>query len=108
MRYQPCTELWCGKIRDPISNTQSLGEQIYPFDHLRGGDLTENLSIFRNLLEGNASPGLLSTVLINISSALWISGKAPSIEQGMLQAKELIDSGKVMDWLKKAETFFSK
>ena len=95
------------------SEIQSLtpnhwGEKIYPFDHLRGGDLTENLSIFRNLLKGNAPPGLLSTVLINISSALWISGKTPSIEQGMLQAKELIDSGKVMDWLKKAETFFSK
>jgi anthranilate phosphoribosyltransferase len=95
------------------SEIQSLtpdhwGEEIYPFNHLRGGDLTENLSIFRNLLEGNAPPGLLSTVLINISSALWISGKAPSIEQGMLQAKELIDSGKMMHWLKKAETFFSK
>ena len=82
-------------------------EEIYPFDHLRGGDLTENLSIFRNLLEGNAPPGLLSTVLINILGLMHFRN-SPSIEQGMLQAKELIDSGKMMQWLKKAETFFSK
>ena len=95
------------------SKIQSLtpdywGEEFHPFDHLRGGDLKENLTILKNLLEGNAPPGLLSTVLINTSTALWISGKVQSLEQGILQAKELIDSGKVMNWLKKAETFFSK
>ena len=84
------------------------GQKLYPFDHLRGGDLKENLSIFKKLLEGNAPDGLLSTVLINSSTALWVSGKVQSIEQGILHAKELIDSGKVMNWLKKAETFFSK
>jgi anthranilate phosphoribosyltransferase len=99
-----------GSVRTDIQSLtpDHWGEKLYPLEHLRGGDLKENLSIFRNLLEGNAPDGLLSTVLINISSALWISGKVKSIEQGILYAKELIDSGKVIKWLQKAETFFSK
>ena len=84
------------------------GQNQHPLEHLMGGDLKQNLSIAQKLLQGDAPAGLLSTVLINASSALWIAGKVQSIEEGVLFAKELLQSGTVANWLKRAETFFSK
>jgi anthranilate phosphoribosyltransferase len=84
------------------------GMETHPPIHLKGGDLEQNLKILQSLLSGNAPSGLLATVLMNISTALWIAGKVASLDDGISQAKELLEGGTVARWIQKAQNFFSR
>ncbi len=80
----------------------------YPVSHLTGGDLSTNLGIFKSLLSGDVPAGLFATVIMNISTALWIAKKVESIEAGVSHAKELLANGSVSKWLTLAREHFSK
>jgi anthranilate phosphoribosyltransferase len=84
------------------------GMETHPPTHLRGGNLKQNLKIFQGLLSGNAPTGLLATVHMNISTALWIAGKVASLDDGIIQAKGLLEDGTVSRWIQKAQNFFSR
>jgi anthranilate phosphoribosyltransferase len=60
-----------------------------------GGTPEENAQITRDILSGK--PGAQrDTVLMNAGAALYISGKAASIQEGVALAAETIDSGKAL------------
>ena len=80
----------------------------YPKKDLDGGTLQQNLSILKSLLNGDAPAGLRATIIINVSSALWIAGNVESIEAGILRAEELLCDGSVSRWLNKAREHFAK
>lgn len=84
------------------------GLGTFPCSDLYGGDLKQNLSILKSLLRGDCPSGLHATVLINVSSALWIAGHVESIEHGVERGKELLAGDCVTRWLSKAQDFFSK
>ena len=81
---------------------------LFPSSDLAGGSLQENLRILDDLLHGDGPPGLQATVIINVSSALWVAGVTESIEAGIERARELLNNGSVLKWIKKAQTYFSK
>ncbi len=60
-----------------------------------GGTPAENAQITRAILRGEKGPKR-DIVLINAGAALYIAGKAKSLENGILLAAELIDSGAAM------------
>lgn len=68
---------------------------------LLGGTPEENAEITRSILKGEKSPKR-DAVLMNAGASLYIGGKAPSMEDGIKLAAELIDSGKA---LKTMESF---
>lgn len=84
------------------------GMKTFPSSDLTGGDLRQNLSILHGLLNGDCPAGLKATIIVNASSALWISGKVKSIEAGIDRATELLSDGSVLRWLDKARDFFSR
>ena len=79
----------------------------YPFEHLKGGDLKENLKIMEAILSRECKPGLLASVYINAATAFVISGKVKSIGEGMELADSLIVDGKVKSWINQAAAFFA-
>ena len=65
---------------------------------MRGSTPEENAKITRNILQGERSPKR-NAVLMNAGAALYIAGKAESIQQGINLAAELIDTGKALETL---------
>lgn len=68
---------------------------------LKGGSPVENAEIVRGILNGEKGPRR-DVVLMNAGAALYVAGKAESLETGIGLAAELIDSGAA---LRKLEAF---
>ena len=71
-------------------------------EDLVGGTPQENAEITRAILKGEEKGPKRQAVCLNAGAALYIAGKAESIEKGVRRAEELIDSGAA---LKKLEEF---
>ena len=72
---------------------------------LQGGTPQENAAITRAILEGRESGAKRQAVCLNAGAALFIAGKADTMEAGVKMAESLIDSGAA---LKKLEEFMEK
>ena len=69
---------------------------------LTGGTPAENAEITKAILKGEEKGPKRQAVCLNAGAALYIAGKAASIEEGVKLAESLIDSGAA---LKKLEEF---
>ena len=69
-------------------------------DDLKGGSPAENAQITRDILSGKQGHQRNAT-LLNAGAALYIGGKADSMQDGVRLAAELIDSGKALATLEK-------
>lgn len=69
-------------------------------DDLAGGTPAENAQITRDILAGKTGPKR-DAVLMNAGAAIYMAGKAESIQAGIDLAKEMIDSGKATAQLEK-------
>ncbi|MCF2655860.1 anthranilate phosphoribosyltransferase [Lacrimispora saccharolytica] len=63
---------------------------------LEGGTPEENAKITRDILSGKDRGPKYETVLMNAGAALYISGKATDIADGIGKARELIDNGEAL------------
>lgn len=63
-----------------------------PRSALQGGDAAANAAINRGLLSGERGPKR-DAVVLNAAAALWVAGRAESVEAGLSVAQEAIDSG---------------
>ncbi len=70
-------------------------------DDLKGGTPAENAAITRAILSGEDKGHKRNAVLLNAGAAIYIGGKASSMEDGVRTAAELIDSGKAVETLDK-------
>lgn len=69
-------------------------------EDLVGGSPKENAEITKNILKGEKG-AKRDAVLMNAGAALYISGKADSLNNGIKLAGEIIDSGKAYETLQK-------
>ena len=69
-------------------------------EDLVGGSPEENAQITREILSGAKGPKR-DAVLMNAGAALYIGGKADSMQEGINLAAELIDSGKALEVVEK-------
>ena len=69
---------------------------------LAGGSPAENAAITRSILDGREKGPKRGAVCMNAGAALYIAGKADSLEEGVRLAESLIDSGAA---LRKLEDF---
>lgn len=65
-------------------------------DDLLGGTPQENADITRGILAGEIKGHKRNAVLLNAGAAIYIGGKAGSMQEGIALAAELIDSGKAL------------
>jgi len=71
---------------------------------LAGDDAATNAEILKHIFAGQQGAGR-DIVLLNAAAALWVSGKADSIDDGIVLAAEAIDSGRVTETLKNLIVF---
>ena len=72
---------------------------------LTGGTPEENAQITKEILSGKESGAKRCAVCLNAGAAIYIAGKAASIEEGVRKAEQIIDDGLA---LKKLDTFIEE
>lgn len=84
-----------GKVIPGIVNPRSLGLKAASLSELQGGEVAENASILRNVLQGKGTTAQQDAVALNTSLALQVGGLVPFGDhfQGVTTAKEIISSG---------------
>ena len=70
-------------------------------DEIVGGTPEENAQTTRKILAGEITGTKRNVVLLNAGCAIYVAGKADSIEDGIKMAAEMIDSGKALETLDK-------
>lgn len=81
-----------GEIIDYVIDPEEFGFKKSSLKDLEGGDARKNADIIRKLFEGVKGPAR-DMLLLNSGAALYISGRAGSIREGILMAEEIIDKG---------------
>lgn len=81
---------------------EQFGYTRCPKEELQGGTPQENAAITREILVGKEKGAKRQAVCLNAGAALYITGKAGTIEEGVRMAEQLIDSKAA---LKKLEQF---
>ena len=95
------------EIRDGKFTAYEITPEQFGYERCENGALTggtpaENAEITKAILKGEEKGPKRQAVCLNAGAALYIAGKAASIEEGVKLAESLIDSGAA---LKKLEEF---
>ena len=98
-------EIKDGKFTSYVLTPEQFGYERCTKEELQGGTPQENAEITKAILEGKETGAKRHAVCLNAGAALYIAGKAASIEAGVKMAEQLIDSGAA---LKKLEEFIEK
>ena len=86
-------ELRNGQVKEYTIEPESLGLKKCRLEDLRGGNAEASAAIVRGVLRGDKGPPR-DVVLLNSGAALYVSGTAATIAEGLRLAAESIDSGK--------------
>lgn len=95
-------EIRDGKFTSYEITPEQFGYERCEKGALTGGTPAENAEITKAILKGEEKGPKRQAVCLNAGAALYIAGKAVSIEEGVKLAESLIDSGAA---LKKLEEF---
>jgi anthranilate phosphoribosyltransferase len=88
-------ELKDGDIKKYTIAPENYGFQKAAPGALKGGDAKENAAILRNVLSGAPGPKQ-GVVLMNAAAVLYAGDKVANLDQGIILAREAINSGRAM------------
>lgn len=94
-------ELKDGKITKYEISPEQFGLARGTKDEVVGGTPEKNAETTRKILSGEITGTKRNVVLLNAGCAIYVAGKADSIEDGIKTAAEMIDSGKALETLNK-------
>ena len=86
------SELRNGNITNYALNPKKFGYSLCSSEDLRGGAPEINAKIIRDILKGEKGCKT-DIILLNAGAAIYVAGKAETIEQGILIATKSISSG---------------
>jgi len=89
-------ELRDGKLRPATITPEELGVEPISRDALVGCDPDESAACIRAVLDGDGRPER-SIVVMNAAAAIYVGGRADSLDAGARAAEEAIDSGAARD-----------
>jgi anthranilate phosphoribosyltransferase len=78
----------------------SLGFSFCSLEELRGGDAKLNASILKMALAGKQS-AVADALILNAGAAVWIFGKAATLDEGIQMARKVLSEGKALGVLEK-------
>lgn len=100
-----------GSVTAEVLDPETFGLTPAPLSALKGGELEENTTILRNVLQGKGTQAQQDAVALNAALALKVGGlaKGDSFEaacaDGVKQAQEVIQSGAAWEKLEQLVTF---
>lgn len=90
-----------GWIKNYKLTPEQFGFERCTKDDLKGGTPEENAQITRGILSGEIKGHKRNAVLMNAGAAIYVGGKAASVEEGIKLAAECIDNGSALAALDK-------
>jgi anthranilate phosphoribosyltransferase len=85
-------ELKNGVVSEYVLNPQEFGFSLATKEDLLGGDAPQNAAILLEIFGGAKGPKR-DIVVLNAAAALYVSGLATSIKEGVAKARQALDSG---------------
>lgn len=85
-------ELVKGELKEYVITPEDFGFEKCDKNELVGGSPAENASITRSILEGQKGPKR-DAVALNGGAALYVAGRASTLEEGVRLAEFIIDQG---------------
>ncbi len=89
-----------GKIRHFSINPQELGLKKVSKSQLESRSLAQSKKISLDILQGKEKGPILSVILINAGAAIWVSGRARNLQEGIQMAGQSISTGRAYQALK--------
>lgn len=89
------SEIKDGKVKTYEVTPEEFGFKRVTLEELQGGDGVANAEITKHILQGEKG-AKRDIVLFNAGAAIYISGMADSIQEGIKMAEQSIDSGSAM------------
>jgi anthranilate phosphoribosyltransferase len=89
-----------GDIREYTLTPEDFGMPPARLEDLAGGEPAEAAALFRRVLEGEPGPAR-DIVLVNAAAAVYVSGQAENLGEGLARATEALDSGKAREKLER-------
>lgn len=81
-----------GEIKKYEIKPEDFGMKLSSFEDIAGGDSKQNADIIIDILKGKTGPKR-DIVVLNSAAALYVGKKAENIEDGIILASKIIDSG---------------
>lgn len=101
-------EIKNGEIKSYQISPTDFGFELADKDAVKGGNAEDNAKITLGVLNGSITDAKRDVVLMNAGCAIYISGKADTIAEGIEIAKNSIDSGKALEKLNQLIEFTNK
>jgi anthranilate phosphoribosyltransferase len=98
------SELKMGNIKTYEIHPSDFNMALVSKECLSGGDAKANAQILINVLKGGKGPKR-NAVVLNAGAAIYVSGKAGSLKEGIVLAEESIDSGAAFEKLERLKEF---
>ena len=89
-------------------NPEDYGIKISPRSEIVGGTPDDNAKITMDILTGKEKGAKRDIVLLNAGCAIYCTGAAASIEEGIEMARTSIDSGKALEKFEKMKEFTNR
>jgi anthranilate phosphoribosyltransferase len=86
-------EVTDGEIGEYELSPETFGLSRHEPDGLLGGDANLNARILRGVLDGDETGAARDVVLLNAGAAIYVSGRAETIEEGVRLAERSISEG---------------
>lgn len=101
-------EIENGTIKRYTVSPEEFGLPRARKEEITGGDCHMNARITRGILSGEITGAKRDIVLLNAGAALYVCGKAKSIADGIVLARDAIDSGRALAQVDKLAAFTNK
>lgn len=94
-----------GNVRRSVIDPQTLGLAACGAAALAGGDAAVNAAALCAVFEGRDRGAHLAALALQSGLALYIAGRASSIEQGIATATAAVETGRAQAWLERLRQF---
>lgn len=91
-------ELKNGQVREYTLNPQQFGLGLHGLASIQVNDVNTSKAMVLEVLTGKAG-GAREIVLLNAGAAIYVAGLVPSLQDGIVTAAEMLDSGKALQKL---------
>ena len=83
-----------GDIREYTVTPDEMGLPVREREQVRGGDAQHNAAVMRSVLKGEQNGAIGEMVALNAGAALYVTGRAETIRDGVRQARDVLSAGK--------------
>jgi anthranilate phosphoribosyltransferase len=85
-----------GQIRNYNITPEQLGLKRCTFEDIRGGSPQYNATVIRDIFTGKERGPKRDMLLLNAAATFVVADKAKDLKEGLVMARETLDSGKAL------------